>query len=199
MTAAIRAAASGGDVQRDLVERAQSGDHDAFEALASAAATRLDTAARLILRDPDRAKDAVQDALVRAWRDLPKLREVDRWEAWLHRLIVRSCIDELRRVKRRPIEISMLVADLPTVADQSNATAQTDEIERSFSRLDADQRLIVVLHYYLDMPLPEVASAAGIPIGTAKSRLHRALAGMRRSMQVPDGLAHEQMAEQVSR
>src|SRR2546428_7240860 len=94
---------------------AQSGDHDAFEVLASAAATRLDTAARLILRDPDRAKDAVQDALVRAWRDLPKLRDTDRWEAWLHRLIVRSCIDELRRRKRRPIEISITVADLPTV------------------------------------------------------------------------------------
>lgn len=186
-------------MQRDLVERAQSGDHDAFEALAGAAATRLDTAARLILRDPDGAKDAVQDALVRAWRDLPKLRDPDRWEAWLHRLIVRSCIDELRRAKRRPIEISIVVADLPNVVDQSDAVAQSDEIERSFARLDADQRLIVVLHYYLDMPLPEVATAAGVPIGTAKSRLHRALAGMRRSMQVPDRLADEQMAEQVSR
>ena len=91
------------------------------------------------------------------------------------------------------------MADLPNVVDQSSAIAQSDEIERSFARLDADQRLIVVLHYYLDMPLPEVASAAGVPIGTAKSRLHRALAGMRRSMQVPDRLADEQMAEQVSR
>ena len=84
-------------MQRDLILRAQQGDHDAFAALAEAALTRLDTAARLILRDPDRAKDAVQNALVRAWRDLPQLRDADRWEAWLHRLLVRSCYDELRR------------------------------------------------------------------------------------------------------
>ena len=186
-------------MQRDLVERAQSGDHDAFEVLASAAATRLDTAARLILRDPDRAKDAVQDALVRAWRDLPKLRDADRWEAWLHRLLVRSCVDELRRIKRRPLEISLSDVDLPNVLDQSTETAARDEIERSFLKLDADQRLIVVLHYYLDMPLPEVAAAARVPIGTAKSRLHRALSGMRRTRTLPDPLGAEYVPGQVLR
>ena len=83
-------------MQRELVERAQQGDHDAFETPAGAAIRRLDTAARLVLRDPDWAKDAVQEALVRAWRNLPGLRDPDRFDAWLHRLLVRACYDELR-------------------------------------------------------------------------------------------------------
>jgi RNA polymerase sigma-70 factor (ECF subfamily) len=83
--------------QRGLVERAREGDHDAFAELARAAVVRLDGAARLILRDPELARDAVQDSLIRAWRDLPKLRDPDRFDAWLHRLTVNSCIDLTRR------------------------------------------------------------------------------------------------------
>ena len=169
-------------MQRDLVLKAQQGDHDAFAALAEAALTRLDTAARLILRDPDRAKDAVQNALVRAWRDLPQLRDADRWEAWLHRLLVRSCYDELRRSRRRSLEVTIASVDLPAVLDEAAATLDRADIERAFLTLDADQRLVVVLHYYLDLPLPEVAAAAGIPVGTAKSRLHRGLVALRRAL-----------------
>ena len=86
---------------RDLVERARKGDHDAFAELAGAAISRLDATAWLMLRDADRATDAVQNALVRAWRDLPTLRDPDRFDAWLHRLLVNACIDEIRRVRRR--------------------------------------------------------------------------------------------------
>lgn len=169
-------------MQRDLVERAQQGDHDAFAVLAGSAIDRLDTAARLVLRDPERARDTVQETLVRAWRDLPGLRDPDRFDAWLHRLLVRACYDELRRARRRPIEVELTPIDHPSVADGASAMVQRDEIERAFRRLDVDQRVVVALHYYLDLPLSEVASALGVPVGTAKSRLHRGLAALRRSL-----------------
>ena len=94
-------------MQQELVERARRGDHDAFAALAGAAIFRLDAAARLILRDPDQAKDAVQETLVRAWRDLPTLRSPDRFDAWLHRLLVRACIDEARRLRRHRFDVEL--------------------------------------------------------------------------------------------
>ena len=92
---------------RDLVERARKGDHDAFAELAGAAISRLDATAWLMLRDADRATDAVQNALVRAWRDLPTLRDPDRFDAWLHRLTVNACIDEIRRVRRRRFDVDV--------------------------------------------------------------------------------------------
>src|SRR5262245_13338463 len=94
-------------VQRELVERARRGDHDAFADLAGSAIARLDSAARLIVRDPDRAKDAVQEALVHAWRDLPGLRDPDRFEAWLYRLLVHACYDELHRSRRQRFELDL--------------------------------------------------------------------------------------------
>lgn len=168
------------NVQRDLVERVQAGDHGAFEALAEAAATRLDTAARLILRDADRAKDAVQDTLVQAWRDAPRLRDPDRWDAWVHRILVNSCIAELRRSRRRPMQVELGSIDLPAARDQVTEVMARDEIERGFRRLPDELRVVVVLHYYLDLPLSEVAERLGVPEGTAKSRLNRALSSMRR-------------------
>lgn len=169
-------------MQRELVERAQGGDHDAFAVLAGAAIFRLDAAARLILRDPDAAKDAVQEAFVRAWRDLPTLRSPDRFDAWLHRLLVRSCLDEARRLRRHRFDVQLIQIDVSSVPDGTLLTQQRDEIERGFRRLDTQQRAVVVLHHYLDLPLPEVAAALGIPLGTAKSRLHRALAQMRAAL-----------------
>jgi RNA polymerase sigma-70 factor (ECF subfamily) len=182
-------------VQRDLVERAQRGDHDAFAALASASLVRLDTAARLILRDPERAKDAVQDALLRVWRDLPGLRDPDRFDAWLHRLLVHACYDELRRARRRPIEVTLTAIDPPALADTARSLQDRDEIERGFQRLDADQRMVVVLHYYLDLSLPDVAAALGVPVGTAKSRLHRGLSTLRMVLgaNVPTGSLAEEV------
>ena len=93
--------------QRDLVERARRGDHDAFAVLAGAAIPRLDSLARLIMRDPERGKDAVQEALVRAWRDLPSLRDPDRFDAWLHRLLVHACTDEARKHRRHTVEVEL--------------------------------------------------------------------------------------------
>ncbi len=169
-------------MQRDLVERARRGDHDAFAMLAGAAIVRLDAAARLILRDPDQAKDAVQETLVRAWRDLPTLRNPDRFDAWLHRLLVRACIDEARRLRRHRFDVELTPIHTLAVEDTTSAAVDRDQLERGFSRLEPEARALVVLHHYLDLPLPEVAIALGIPLGTAKSRLHRALQSMRAAL-----------------
>ena len=168
---------------RDLVERARKGDHDAFAELAGAAISRLDATAWLMLRDADRATDAVQNALVRAWRDLPTLRDPDRFDAWLRRLLVNACIDEIRRVRRRHLDVDITdLSNPPAIADAASAIADRDQLERGFSRLEPEARALIVLHHYLDLPLPEVAIALGIPLGTAKSRLHRALGSMRAAL-----------------
>src|SRR4051794_28238440 len=169
-------------MQRDLVEQARRGDHDAFAALAGAAISRLDSAAWLILRDTEQAKDAVQNALVRAWRDLPTLRDPERFDAWLRRLLVRACIDEARRLKRHRIDMELTALSAPAVAGHESAVADRDQLERGFLRLEPEMRAVIVLHHYLDLTLPDVAVALGIPLGTAKSRLHRALGLMRAAL-----------------
>jgi RNA polymerase sigma-70 factor, ECF subfamily len=165
--------------QRWLVERARNGDHDAFAELARAAVVRLDRAARLILRDPELARDAVQDGLIRAWRDLPGLRDPGRFDAWLHRLTVNSCLDLVRRRRRRPMEVELSPIHHPTIADASATVARRDLVENVLNALDPEERAVVVLHYYLGLPLTDVAASLRIPAGTVKSRLHRALGEMR--------------------
>src|SRR6187431_639001 len=131
-------------MQRELVERARRGDHDAFAALAGAAISRLDGAAWLILRDTEQAKDAVQNCLVRAWRDLPTLRDPDRFDAWLHKLLVRACIDEARRVRRHRVDVELSNFDLPGVAGMESAVADRDQLERGFLRLEPEARALIV-------------------------------------------------------
>jgi RNA polymerase sigma-70 factor (ECF subfamily) len=166
--------------QRGLVERAQRGDHDAFAVLAGASIARLDATARLIVRDHDLARDAVQDALVRCWRDLPTLRDPIAFDGWLHRLLVNACLDLVRRQRRRPLEVELTPTHHPSTADFSSQLIDRDLLRRALGTLDPEWRAIVVLHYFLEYPLPEVARMVGVPLGTAKSRLHRAI-GMLRS------------------
>ncbi len=169
-------------MQRDLVERARKGDHDAFAVLAGATIGRLDAAARLILKDPYRAQDAVQETLVRCWRDLPGLRDIDRFDAWLHRIFLNACRDELRAAKRRSIEVELPEINPLSVSDTQSASADRDLIERGVRHLEPDQRAVLVLHYYLGLPMPDAAAAMGIPLGTAKSRLHRATQALRAAL-----------------
>ena len=171
-------------MDRDLVVRARGGDRDAFARLAAAAITRLDAVARMITRDPERAKDAVQEALARAWRDLPELRDPDRFDAWLRRILVRTCIDELRRSRSRVIEVELTELNHPRVSRLvACALADRDALEHAFRRLDPVQRSLIVMYYYLDLPLAEVAEALSLPVGTAKSRLSRARETLRAALE----------------
>jgi RNA polymerase sigma-70 factor (ECF subfamily) len=165
--------------QRGTVERARRGDHEAFAELVDERLARLDAAARLILRDPELARDAVQEALIRAWRDLPGLRDPGRFDAWLHRLTANACLDLVRRRRRRVIEVALLSIDAPTAHDVAGDLADRQLLDQALAGLAPGHRAVVALHYLLGMPLPEVAASLRIPLGTAKSRLHYALGAMR--------------------
>jgi RNA polymerase sigma-70 factor, ECF subfamily len=169
-------------VQRNVVEAARGGDHEAFEVLASAAGDRLYAIAWLILRDRQRAEDAVQEALVNAWRDLPRLRDPDRFDAWLHRLVVNASTDQGRQARRWSTEVRMIRSG-PTTEDAANSLADRDQLERGFRHLKPEQRTIVVLHFYVGLPVPEIAQTLGIPAGTVKSRLHYATAALRAALE----------------
>lgn len=165
--------------QRELVERAGRGDHEAFQALVDASAAHLDAVARLCLRDRELARDAVQDAYLRAWRDLPGVRDPDRFDAWLHRLTINACLDVARRRQRRPREVALVHLPRLVEGDASEAVANRDEMEQAFAQLSPDQRAVLVLHYYVGMAVPMVAETLAIPVGTAQSRLGRALVSLR--------------------
>jgi RNA polymerase sigma-70 factor (ECF subfamily) len=170
-------------LQRELVERAMHGDHDAFTALASAAADRLYATATLILRDRSAAEDAVQEALIRAWTGLPKLRDADRFGAWLHRLLMHACYDEARVRRRRGAEIELLPAHEPLMSDGAAPLAERDALERAFRRLSTQHRAALVLRHYLGLSVPEIARAMAVPVGTGKSRLHHAEQTLRAALE----------------
>jgi RNA polymerase sigma-70 factor (ECF subfamily) len=174
-------------MQRDLVERAMAGDYDAFSELARVSVGRLYVVARLILRDEGRAEDATQEALVAAWQRLSGLRDPDRFEAWLHRLLVNACYREARRDRRRgrlEIQVDPLaMPEAPGATDLDIDVAVRDQLERGFRRLDVDQRTVLVMHYYLGFSLDDAAEVLGIPPGTIRSRLHRATAAMRNALE----------------
>jgi len=179
-------------MQVELVERARSGDHDAFSVLVRASTPRLNGAAKLILRDPDRAQDAVQEALVLAWRHLRALRDPGAWDAWLYRLTVRACNRLARTGRRRDAVELQLVADREsaTANDFPEQLAERDRLGREPGRLPIDQRTVMVLHFYLDLPLTEAAEILDIPVGTAKFRLHRGLATLREAIGQERGDLH---------
>ena len=166
----------------DLVERAQRGDHEAFDAIATAAYHRLYAVSRRILRDGYAAEDVVQEALVRAWRDLPGLREPERFDAWLHRLLIRACQDHVRGQRRRPLQVPVLDIDGPVATDEIARLADRDELERAFLELSVEHRAVLVLTHYLGLPAPEIAAILGIPPGTVYSRLHYAVRAMRAAL-----------------
>ena len=169
-------------MERDLVALARGGDHDAFSSLAAASIGKLYGIARAILRDSERAEDAVQEALVHAWRELPRLREVDRFDAWLRRLVVNACADVGRSQRRWSAEVRMIRSE-PSVDDDAGSFADRDQLERGFRRLKPEHRTVVVLHFYVGLPVPEIAETLGIPSGTVKSRLHYATAILRAALE----------------
>jgi RNA polymerase sigma factor (sigma-70 family) len=176
-------------MQRDLVERAMAGDRDAFTELQRGSIDRLYVIARLILGDGDRAEDATQEAMIAAWRGLKGLRDPDKFEAWLRRLIVSACYREARKSKRRlRAEGRVRPIDTDTV-DPAQTFADRDELDRAIEALDPEQRALIVLHYYLGLPMHETALALGLPVGTVKSRLNRTKQQMRATLEANARLA----------
>ena len=175
---------TGDDMQRELVERAQSGDHEAFSVLVRTSYPRLYGVANLVLRDRDRAQDAVQDALVLAWRHIRALRDAGAWDAWLYRLTLRACNRAARTSRRRDVVELHVEPDRDPVVDTDLARVVSDRevLAAALDLLPYDQRVVVVLHFHLDLPLTEAATILDIPVGTAKSRLHRGLAAMRSAL-----------------
>jgi RNA polymerase sigma-70 factor (ECF subfamily) len=170
-------------MDRDLVEAARRGDRQAYADLIRVRGDRLFAIAQRILRDVDRTEDAVQEALVIAWRDLPGLRDPDRFDAWLHRLLVRSCIAAAVRERRHVANLRVLPLDLPAMTDDYLTVADRDQLERGFRRLDPQQRAILVLRHYVGYEPSEIADILGIPAGTARSRLHHAHRAMRAALE----------------
>jgi RNA polymerase sigma-70 factor (ECF subfamily) len=170
-------------MQRELAVRAIDGDREAFTQLVDASIDRLYAAATLILRDGDRAQDAVQEALVSAWRDVRSLRDPDAWEAWIHRLMVWACYRVARKERRREVvEMQAVTDERSEDRDFATAVAERDLLAQRLGALPIEQRAVVVLHFYLDRPATEVAEILGIPAGTAKSRLQRGLVALRHAM-----------------
>jgi RNA polymerase sigma-70 factor (ECF subfamily) len=144
----------------ELVARASAGDHEAFASLASAYVDRCYATAYRILRDPYQAQDATQQALIGAWRDLPSLRHPERFEAWLHRLVVNACYVELRGQRRHQARVRVLTATTEAGSDPAARVADRDALEHAFLALTVEQRAVVVSHHYLGYPLTEIAISA---------------------------------------
>jgi RNA polymerase sigma factor (sigma-70 family) len=170
-----------------VVARARRRESDAFAALVIEHRPRLLRVARSILRDPHLAEDATQQAFLDMWRAIDKLREPERFEAWSTRILVRTCRREARRRPAWVPETRLSVADTPLAADDYRTVAHREELERGFRQLSADHRTVVVLHHLQDMTLVSVAETLDIPVGTARSRLSRAMGALRVALLIEQG------------
>ena len=166
-----------------LIEAARSGDEEAFASIARGSADRLFAVAHRILRDVGRAEDAVQQTLVTAWRELPALREVDRFEAWIHRILVHACYAEAKRASKWSANVVVLSVDGPATPDTTLNVATRDALDRGFRRFPPEQCAVFVLHHYLGWPVAEIAENLGVPLGTVKSRLHYATSSLRAALE----------------
>ncbi len=169
-------------MDRDLVEQAQAGDQSAFMDLVRSRGDQLFAIAQRILRDVDRAEDALQDTLVIAWRDLPSLRDPDRFDAWVHRVLTNVCIAQATRERRRAANLRVLPLEGPAGSDDLVGVVDRDQLDRGFRRLTPEERAILVLHHYVGYAPSEIAELLGSPPGTIRSRLHHAHRAMRAAL-----------------
>lgn len=184
-------------MQRALVDRAKQGDGEAFDALARTVGDRCMAIACRILRDADLAEDAVQAALITAWRELRSLRDPDRFEPWLHRILTHACYAEARRRRQWSASVRVVPVEATYGPDDTMTVQLRDQVDRAFRRLTLEQRTVLVFHHYLGLPLSEVADRLDIPVGTAKSRLHYAKSALRASLSADDrtsSIAEERLA-----
>jgi len=183
--------------QRELVRRAAKGEHEAFDALVRLASNRLYGIAYRILRDQYRAEDALQQALINIWNELPRLRDPDRFVAWTYRVIVRAATAEARRAGATPTTPLLPAdADASRAPDDYGAVADRDQLERGFSRISAEQRAVLVLQHYAGLSQAEIADVLGVPLGTAGSRIHYAVRALRAAIEADArlGTGRESMA-----
>ena len=169
-------------MERSLVEQAQRGDREAFTRLAFELSDRLFAVAHRILRDFDSAGDALQVTLLRIWRDLPTLRDPALIEAWAYRVLVRACHDELRKLRRQAPALHLLAVD-GAEDDPAISIADREQLDRAFRTLTAEQRAAIVLQYYRDLTLTEIAEVLQVPVGTVRSRLHYAKRALRAAIE----------------
>jgi RNA polymerase sigma-70 factor (ECF subfamily) len=178
---------------RGVVELAMRGDHEAFGLLVNSISDRMFAIATRILRDADLAEDALQSSLITAWRELPRLRDPDRFEAWVRRLLVHACYAEARRRRSWAGNVRVLPVDGPAGPDDTLTVTDRDALDRAFRRLTVEHRAVFVLHHHLGLPLVEIAATLGIPAGTARSRLHYATRLLREAIEadlapvIPEG------------
>ena len=194
MDAVTAATNSVTSVDDALVQRARSGDAAAFEALV---ASRIDRCYRLawsILANDADAADATQDALVSAWRQLPRLRDPAVFDSWLNRIVANAALMTRRhRVRLREVSVRPAAggAESPQPEPRQDLQARTqmdelvdhDAIGRAFDRLRPRDRMILVLHHVEERPVAEIARSLGIPVGTAKWRLHAARGALEKAME----------------
>lgn len=173
-------------MERSLVERAQDGDRQAFTELALELSDRLFAVAHRILRDWDAAGDALQVALLRIWQDLPSLRDPELLEAWSYRALVHACHDELRKRRRRAPIVRLLPLDGAVERDPAISIADREQLDRAFHALTPEQRSVIVLQYYRDLSLPDIAEILGLPLGTVRSRLHYAKRALRAAIEADE-------------
>lgn len=169
-------------MDEQIVRRAQQGDREAFATLVEATADRLHAVSQGILRDFSLAEDATQQALLQIWRDLPQLREAERFEAWAYRVTVRVCYAESKRRQRLLSSVAAAARPGPGVTDEISRVADRDQLERAFEHLSLEHRTVVVMRHYLDMPLEQIAEALSIPLDTVRSRLYHAMRGLRAAL-----------------
>jgi RNA polymerase sigma-70 factor (ECF subfamily) len=169
-------------VDQRLVERARQGDRAAYETLAREVAYRLYAVAYQVTRDRDRAEDAVQQALVTMWTDLPSLRDPARFEAWAFRLVSRACLMDLR--SRRRARVVALSPDVVAArGDVAAEIAIRDQLDQALGTLTPDHRTVVVLRHLGGLSIDELAEVLGIPRGTVASRLHHATRALRAAIE----------------
>jgi RNA polymerase sigma-70 factor, ECF subfamily len=141
--------------------------------------------ARAILLDDGEAEDAVQEASLTAWRKQASLRDPSAFDAWFDRILVNECRDQLRR-RRRSVPIGAPSIRLEAAADRPE-TGSDPELDRALATLDLDHRVVVVMRYWQDRAVDDIAVRLGIPAGTVKSRLHHAMRSLRASLEASHG------------
>jgi RNA polymerase sigma-70 factor (ECF subfamily) len=172
-------------VKRELVEQAAGGDAEAFAVLAREASPQLYGIALRILRDADRAEDALQAALIDIWNDLATLRDPERFDAWGCRIVVRAAYREARRERHVAVGVRRIPVH-EVVPDLAADVALHDQLERAFRRLTPEHRAALVLHYVEGLPATSIADALGVPVGTATSRIHYAARQLRAAIEADE-------------